>query len=44
MNPHSRVGISVLHTVPRFETQPGIRSVVGKIFSGRSEGSHLPSY
>ncbi len=43
-NPHSRLGIGLLHGALRVASRPVVRSVAGKLFGGRSRDVDLSRY
>ena len=43
-NPHSRLGIGLLHGALRVASRPVVRSVAGKLFGGRSKDVDLSRY
>ncbi len=43
-NPHSRLGIRLLHTVLNAASRPAVRGVAGKLFGGRSKDVDLSRY
>ncbi|MEH3160340.1 MAG: tryptophan-rich sensory protein [Sphingomonas taxi] len=43
-NPHSRLGIRLLHTVLNAASQPAVRGVAGKMLGGRSKDVDLSRY
>ncbi|MBE2991418.1 tryptophan-rich sensory protein [Sphingomonas sp. CFBP 13603] len=44
MNPHSRLGIRLLHGVLGMASRPAVRGTVGKLFGGRSKAPDLSRY
>ena len=44
MNPHSRLGIRLLHRALRFASQPSVRQTAGKLFAGGPKGPDLSNY
>lgn len=44
LNPHSRLGIAVLHGVLRVATKPSVRRVAAKVFTRESKEPPLPDY
>ncbi|MCM2435575.1 FAD-dependent monooxygenase [Agrobacterium rosae] len=44
MNPHSQLGISVLHKVLNIASKPAIRSLAAKIFASEPDGPDLSRY
>lgn len=43
-NPHSRIGIQLLHGVLSIASRPAVRGVAGKLFGGRSKNVDLSRY
>ena len=43
-NPHSRLGIRLLHAVLSVASRPGVRGVAGKLFGGRTKDVDLSRY
>jgi 2-polyprenyl-6-methoxyphenol hydroxylase-like FAD-dependent oxidoreductase/tryptophan-rich sensory protein len=43
-NPHSRIGISLLHAALSVASRPAVRSVAGKLFGGRAKDVDLSVY
>ena len=44
MNPHSRLGINLLHTVLNIASKPVIRGVANKLFASEPDGPDLSRY
>lgn len=44
LNPHSRLGVRVLHGALRLVSRPTIRNLAGRVFSGHRTEAELPRY
>jgi 2-polyprenyl-6-methoxyphenol hydroxylase-like FAD-dependent oxidoreductase len=43
-NPHSRIGLAVLHGAVRVASAPGVGRILGKLLGGKSKDLELPEY